>query len=78
AGEPLEFVCDQGYEEQVPQQQGFEEGQWLRFLGEANVHTLVTFVAEPKSGSQELVLIKSRSLEFVIFRGEGENVLTHG
>ncbi|CAO2163681.1 unnamed protein product, partial [Urochloa humidicola] len=53
-------------------------GQWLRFLGEANVHTLVTFVAEPKSGSQELVLIKSRSLEFVIFRGEGENVLTHG
>lgn len=41
-------------------------------------HTLVTFVAEPKDGSQELVLIKFRSSKFITFRWEGDNALTYG
>ena len=43
------------------------------------LHTLVTFVAEPKSGSQEIGTQSNLNLmEGMMFRGEGENGLTFG
>jgi hypothetical protein len=43
------------------------------------LHTLVTFVAEPKSGSQEIGTRSNPDLmEGMMFRGEGENGLTLG